>query len=129
MQLADRTDEQFAYLPEQQYSWVIQYDLATPFGLVTPRVSGFYKDEIYLGQDPAAFAFEEDATLDDYTIWNARIAFLPDAVEGLEISVYAENFTDEEYFGTGIVNAANLGSVAGVPGRERNYGVDILYTW
>ncbi len=129
LQFADRSDEPFAYLPEQTYSWVIQYNLDTSIALFTPRISGYYKDEVYLGQDPAAFAFEKDATLDDYTVWNARLAIQPHGVEGLEIAVFADNFTDEEYFGTGIVNASNLGSVSGIAGKPRNYGVDFYYYW
>jgi iron complex outermembrane receptor protein len=128
-QLADRSDETFSYLPEQSYSWVIQYDLDTSFALFTPRVSGYYKDEIYLGQDPAAFAFESDATLDDYTVWNVRLAIEPYAIEGLEVSVFADNLGDEKYFGSGIVNASNLGAVSGIAGKPRNYGVDFYYYW
>ncbi len=129
LQFADRSDEPFAYLPEQSYSWVIQYDLDTSVALFTPRISGYYKDEVYLGQDPAAFAFEKDATLDDYTVWNARLAIQPHGIEGLEIAAFVDNLTDEEYFGSGIVNASNLGSVSGIAGKPRNYGVNFYYYW
>lgn len=128
-QLADRTDEPFAYLPEQGYSWIIQYDWDTSLALITPRVSGYYKDEIYLGLDPAALAFEKESTLDSYTIWNARIAIQPHQVEGLEIAVYADNFTDETYYGSGIVNASNIGAVSAIRGKPRTYGIDFYYNW
>jgi iron complex outermembrane receptor protein len=126
---ADRKDEPFSYLPEQTYTWAIQYDLDTDFALFTPRVSGFYKDEIYLGQDPESAEFEDEATLDDYTLWNARLAFQPHQLEGLEVSVFVDNFTDETYYGSGIVNTANLGTVTGIRGKPRHWGVDFYYSW
>jgi iron complex outermembrane receptor protein len=126
---SDRKDEPFSYLPEQTYSWGIQYDLDTSFALITPRVSGYYKDKIYLGQDPESFEFEDDATLDDYTVWNARLAVLPHQLEGLEVSVFVDNFTDKTYYGSGIVNTANVGAVTGIRGIPRHWGVDFYYTW
>jgi len=104
--VVDRSDEPFAYLPEQTYSWVIQYDWDTDFALITPRVSGYYKDEVYIGQEPEAFEYVDGAaTLDSYTVWNARLAFQSHQLEGLEIAVFANNFTDEFYYGTGNLQA------------------------
>jgi iron complex outermembrane receptor protein len=128
-QLADRSDEPFSYVPEQTYSWAVQYDWNTQFALITPRVSGFYKDEVYTGLAVEAFDFEDAATLDDYTVWNARLAVQPNAVEGLEIAVFAQNLTDEFYYGTGTTEAARLGSLGAIRGKPRNYGVDIFYRW
>lgn len=125
----DRADEDFAYVPEQTYSWVIQYDWDTEPVLITPRVSGFYKDEIYLGQDPVSWDFKDDSTLDDYTVWNARLAFSPHAVEGLEVSLYVDNLTNEFYYGSGTVNAGNIGAVSGIRGKPRNYGMQVYYSW
>jgi iron complex outermembrane receptor protein len=92
-------------------------------------VSGFYKDEIYLGQDPVAWEFKDDATLDDYTVWNARLAFSPHSIEGLELSVYADNLSNEFYYGTGTVNAGNIGASSTVRGKPRNFGVQVYYSW
>jgi iron complex outermembrane receptor protein len=129
IQQTDRSDEPFSYVPEQTYSWTVQYDWNTDLALITPRISGFYKDEIYIGLDPAAFLYEEDVTLDDYTVWNARLAIQPSQIEGLEIALYAQNFTDEFYYGTGTVEAANLGTAALIRGKPRNYGVELYYSW
>jgi iron complex outermembrane receptor protein len=127
VQLTDRSDEPFSYVPEQTYSWTVQYDWNTEFALVTPRISGYYKDKIYTGLDPAAFIFEDEVTLDDYTVWNARLAIQPNQVEGLEVALFAQNFTDEFYYGTGTVKAARLGVASRIRGKPRNYGVDIFY--
>ena len=127
VQTADRSDEPFSYVPEQTYSWTVQYDWDTDFALITPRVSGYYKDEVYIGLDPGSFVFEDGATLDDYVVWNARLAIQPTRIEGLEIAVYAQNLTDEFYYGTGTIEAARLGVSSVIRGKPRNYGVDIFY--
>ena len=127
--VSDRKDEPFSYLPETQYSWGVQYDFDTSFALITPRVSGYYKDEIYLGQDPESFAFVDEATLDDYVVWNARLAVSPHQFEGLEVSLFVDNFTDKKFFGSGIVNTANVGAVTGIRGVPRRWGIDVYYSW
>ena len=128
-ELTDRSDEPFANLPEQTYSWVIQYDWDTDFGLIIPRVSGFYKDEVYVGQSPRAFEFVDGvATLDSYTIWNARLAFQSHQLEGLEVALYVNNFTDEFYYGTGNLNDI-LGINSAVAGKSKSYGVEFYYNW
>ncbi|MEH6592038.1 MAG: TonB-dependent receptor [Halioglobus sp.] len=127
-ELTDRSDEPFQHLPEQTYSWVIQYDWDTDFGLITPRISGFYKDEVYTGQSPGAFEFEDVATLDSFTTWNARLAFQSSQLEGLEVALYVNNFTDEFYYGTGNLNDL-LGINSVVAGKSRTYGVEFFYNW
>ncbi len=129
LQIADRSDEPFSYVPEQTYSWAVSYDWETTIATITPRISGFYKDEVYTGLDPAAFMFEDIATLDDHTVWNARLAVRPHAVEGLEVAAFVENLDDEFYYGTGTIEAARLGSAGAIRGRPRTYGVDIFYRW
>ncbi|MEH6584641.1 MAG: TonB-dependent receptor, partial [Halioglobus sp.] len=128
-ELTDRSAEPIKGLPEQTYSWAIQYDWDTDIGMITPRVSGYYKDEVYIGQEPEAFDFEEESTLDSYTVWNARLAFQSYQVEGLEVSVYMNNFTDEFFYGTGNVNASNLGVASVIRGKPKSYGLDIYYAW
>jgi len=129
-ELIDRSDEPFAYVPEQTWSWYAQYDWDTSFAVIIPRISGYYKDEIYIGMEPAAFDFvDSGATLDSYTVWNARLAFQSHQLEGMEVALYANNFTDEDYFGTGQLNAALVGAASLVPGKQRNYGIEFYYYW
>ena len=126
----DRSHEPFAYLPEQTYSWVVQYDWDTEFALITPRISGYYKDEVYIGQEPAAYDFvDSQATLDDYTVWNARLAIQSHQVDGLEVALFANNFTDEFYYGTGNLQSDLVGSASVVAGKPRHYGVEFYYSW
>ena len=125
--VTDRSNEPFSYVPEQTYSWAVQYDLDTALARITPRVSGYYKDEVYTGLDPVAFEFEDEATLDDFIVWDARLAIVPAGLEGLEVALYVKNLTDEFYYGTGTIEAARLGSAGAIRGKPRNYGVDIFY--
>ena len=62
-------------------------------------------------------------------MWNARLAVRPHQLEGLELSVYVDNFTDKTYYGSGIVNTANVGAVTGIRGMPLNWGVDFYYSW
>lgn len=129
VQRTDRSDEKFAYIPDQTYSWAFQYNWDTEYALVTPRISGFYKDKIYIGLDPAAFFYEKQATLDDYTLWNARLAVVPHALENLEVALFVENVTDKTYFGTGTVEAERLGTTSVIRGKPRTFGIDVFYRW
>ena len=98
------------------------------FGLIIPRISGSYKDEVYTGQSPKAFEFIDVATLDSFTIWNARLAFQSHQLEGLEVAVYVNNFTDEFYYGTGNLNDL-LGINSVVAGKSKTFGVEFYYNW
>jgi iron complex outermembrane receptor protein len=129
VQSADRSKEKFSYIPDQTYSWAVQYDWDTEYALITPRVSGYYKDKVYTGLDVFAFAVEDQATLDDYTVWNARLAVVPHALENLEVALFAQNFTDKTYFGTGTVEAQRLGTASVIRGKPRTYGIDFFYRW
>jgi len=124
----DRSDEDFAYTPEQTYSLTAQYDWSTEFGSIVPRVSGYYVSSVFLGLDTASAAADE-SYLDSYEVWNFRLSVLPNAIEGLEVAGYVNNFTDEEYFGTGIASISGVGAVSLVPGKQMTYGVEVHYDW
>jgi iron complex outermembrane receptor protein len=124
----DRSDEDFAFIPELTYAVFAQADWFLDVGEVTARVDGSYQDETFIGLDAVAAA-EPKAYLDDYTTWNFRAAFRPEALEGLEIAGYVNNFTDEEYFGSGFVSIDGVGAASVIPGKQRTYGVEVGYRW
>jgi iron complex outermembrane recepter protein len=128
LELVDRSGEDFPFLPEQTYSWLIQYDWGSDIGLVTPRLSGYYKDSIFIGADHEAAA-NSASYLDSYTIWDARVAYVPTALPGLEFAAYAKNLTDEFYYVGGFIEVGSVGSAALVVGRPRSYGVEVFYRW
>ena len=127
-EIIDRSDEDFAFIPEQTYSVAAQYDWDLDIGLVTARVDGHYTDQVFIGLDAIAAATEE-AYLDSYTVWNFRIAYQPSMSEGLEVAGYVNNFTDEDYFGTGVATIGGIGAVGLLPGKQRTYGVEVSYSW
>ncbi len=69
------------------------------------------------------------ATLDSYTVWNARLAFASHQLEGLEVALYANNISDEFYYGTGNVNAGLIGAGSVIRGMPKNYGLELYYSW
>lgn len=121
----DRKDEDFAYLPEQSFSWIAQYTLDTDMGEFSGRVSGTYKDDIYIGLEGGADVSDFD-TLDGYTLWNTRLNWR--APEGnIEVALYVDNLADKEYFGTGNLQYGAQGTQTLVKGIERTYGVQATY--
>ena len=124
----DRSDEDLAYIPEKTMSMIVQYTCDTDIGEFSPRISGFYTDEVFIGLDADAAA-EEIATLGDYWQWNFRTAFRPVNMDDLEVAVYVNNMFDENYFGTGIISTAGVGAAALIPGKQRTWGVELAYHW
>ncbi|MGB1141490.1 MAG: TonB-dependent receptor, partial [Halioglobus sp.] len=124
----DRSDEDLAYIPEQTWSIVAQYTFDLSIGEISPRISGFYTDEVFIGLDAAA-AEEDIAVLEDYWVWNLRVPFRPAAMENLEVAAYLNNAFDEEYFGTGIISTTGVGAAGLIAGKPRTWGVEVAYQW
>ncbi len=127
--LLDRSGEDFPFIPEYTFSVLAQYDWQTEFGLISPRISGNYVDEIYYGVDAAAAIYEQ-AYLDDRTIWNFRLAWLAEPLsENLEIAAYVMNFTDEDYFASGVITVDSVGASSLIAGKQRTWGMTARYSW
>ncbi len=124
----DRSDEDFAYIPKYTATAMVQYIFDLEAGELAPRVSGYYKDDVFIGLDAAAVD-EEVAYLDDYVVWNARLAFRPSAVDSLEVAAYVNNLFEEEYVGTGIISTGGIGAASYFPGKQRTYGVELAFSW
>ena len=122
----DRSDEDFAYLPEKTFSLVGQYTRDTNWGEFSARLSGAYKDDIYIGLEAGADA-SAFSTLDGYTLWNARLAWRSASQHDIEVALYVDNLTDKEYFGTGNLQLSSQGTLTLVKGIERTYGIQASY--
>ncbi|WP_372809791.1 TonB-dependent receptor [Litorivivens sp.] len=120
----DRSSEPFALVPEMSYSLAAQYNWMTPFGLVVPRMSVYYRDELFTGIDYLAVEYDS-SYVDDLTLVNARINYFPS--EKLRIAAYADNLTDEEYFKSGFAVSALLGAATLVQGTSRTIGLEFSY--
>jgi outer membrane receptor protein involved in Fe transport len=126
--LVDRSDEPFAEVPENTYSFAAQYTLNTSYGMFIPRLDYSYVDEIFMGLDAGAGQNENQATFDDYFLLNARIGWIsPEA--RFEAALYGTNITDEFYhFGAAAV-ADSTGSFTRTSGLPRMYGMEFRYNF
>ncbi|RLA59944.1 MAG: hypothetical protein DRR04_07075 [Gammaproteobacteria bacterium] len=124
--LVDRSDEPFGYTPETSFNVVAQYAWSSGWGDFAARLSGYYRDEVYIGLTADA-DLSPLSTLDSYDLWNARLSWqLPTAAD-VHLAVYVDNFTDEEYFGTGNIELSAQGTLTAVPGLQRTYGLQASY--
>ncbi len=124
----DRSDEDFAYIPEYTWSITAQYNWDMPWGELSPRLTGVYTDDVFIGLDAAA-AQDQVAYLDDYWVWNLRVPFRPSAMENLEVAAYVNNMFDKEYFGTGIISTSGVGAAGLIAGKQQTWGVELNYQW
>lgn len=121
----DRSDEPFAVTPEKSGSLTVSYNIATEgAGLFVPRLTAYYRDEIYIGTDYRSPEFDQ-AFIDAYTLLSARLTWMPD--DQWNVTAFVDNLTDKEYFqgGFGVLDALGAGTV--VKGPPRMYGIEAYY--
>lgn len=122
----DRSDEDFALVPETTFSFAAQYQWMSAVGAIVPRVSYYFRDEIFTGIDERAIEFDS-STIDALHLVNARLSWLPQ--EDFRLSAYVDNVLDEGYFASGFTVSAALGAATLVRGQPRSYGVELSYTF
>jgi len=124
--VVDRSSEPFAEVPEMTYSLGVQYTLETRFGTFTPRVDYSYVDEIFMGLDAGAGQNQDQATFDDYGLWNARIGWLS-SDQRFEAALYGTNLTDEFYYFGAAAVSDSTGNFMTSSGLPRMYGLELRY--
>ena len=124
----DRSDDDFTFIPKLTYSLLAQYTWQTDIGAITPSISGFYKDDVYLGLDHVASSFD-GSYVDSFTLWNARLAFQPASMENLNVAAWVNNLADNNYYASGLGEIGTQGVVGLTVGKPRTYGVEIYYSW
>jgi outer membrane receptor protein involved in Fe transport len=124
--IVDRSDEDFAGIPKLTYSFSAMAILPTAIGEVTPHLSVYYRDSFYTGLDAAASnpEFRDRATIDDVTLWNFRLGYTPRNNDNVQIWLFIDNVTDEQYFQGGFSNTESLGAGSYMPGPPRSYGIE-----
>jgi len=122
----DRSDEDFAAIPKLTYSFSAMAILPTDFGDFAPRLSMYYRDKLYTGLDATAWdqEFRDRTTIDDVTLWNFRVGYTPPGREDIQVFLYCDNLTDENYFQGGFSNTESLGAGSYVLGEPRSYGIE-----
>ena len=122
----DRSDEDFAAVPKLTYAFSAMAILPTDFGDFAPRLTMYYRDQLFTGLDATAWdpQFRDRATIDDVTLWNFRLGYAPPGREDIQIFLYVDNLTDENYFQGGFSNTESLGAGSYVLGEPRSYGIE-----
>ncbi len=122
----DRSDESFAAIPKLTYSLSAMAILQTHLGDFAPRLSMYYRDKLYTGLDATAWQaqFRDRATISDVTLWNFRLGYTPPERENIQIFLYIDNLTNENYFQGGFSNTESLGAGSFVLGEPRSYGIE-----
>ncbi len=124
----DRSDEDFGSIPEFTGSLVVSYDWATDYGMIIPRFTAYHRDEIYTGIDYISPEFDV-ATIDAYTLYNLRVAYIPAELDSLNVTLFVDNLTDEDYFQGGFTVAASMGAATLSKGPPRTMGLEANYTF
>jgi outer membrane receptor protein involved in Fe transport len=126
--VSDRTDEPFAEVPENTYSFAAMYTLNTRLGTFTPRLDYSYVDDIFMGLDAGAGQNTSQASFDDYFLLNARIGWIsPEA--RFEAALYGTNITDEFYHFGAVAVGDSTGSFTRTSGPPRMYGAEFRYNF
>jgi iron complex outermembrane receptor protein len=122
----DRSDENFAAIPELTYSLSAMVILPSAIGDFAPRLSMYYRDSFFTGLDATAWEpeFRDLATIDDVTLWNFRVGFTPNNKDTIQLWLFVNNLTDENYFQGGFSNTESLGAGSFVLGSPRTYGLE-----
>ncbi|MEZ5502470.1 MAG: TonB-dependent receptor [Halioglobus sp.] len=127
----DRSDEDFAGIPKMTYSFSGMVIVPTAIGDFAPRLSMYYRDSFYTGLDATAWdaQFRDLATIDDVMLWNFRVGYTPTNNENIQLWLFVDNLTDENYFQGGFSNTESLGAGSYVLGPPRTYGLEATYTF
>jgi iron complex outermembrane recepter protein len=127
----DRSNEDFAGVPELTYSLAAMVIVPTEIGEFAPRLSMYYRDHMYTGLDARAAdpEFTNLTTIGDVTLWNFRVGFTPANRENIQLWFFLDNFTDEHYYQGGFSNTESLGAGSFVLGTPRTYGLEASMTF
>jgi iron complex outermembrane receptor protein len=122
----DRSEEDFSGIPKLTYSLSAMVILPSDIGDFAPRLSMYYRDQMFTGLDARAAdpEFRDLATIDDVTLWNFRVGFTPTNKDNIQLWLFVDNLTDENYFQGGFSNTESLGAGSFVLGTPRTYGLE-----
>ena len=135
--IVDRSDEEFGSIPELTYSITAIYEIDTNIGIFTPRLTLYFRDDVYTGiddvsngieGDPRTDGFEDISTIDSYTLLNFRLAFAP-LDDKFNITFYIDNLADKDYFQGGFTVAATVGAANLIKASPRAFGLEASYNF
>lgn len=123
-QLVDRSDEDFALVPEHTYSLAVSYQWLSEWGMFSPRLSTYFRSELFTGIDFKAVEYD-NSYIEEVQLWDFRLNWVPG--ENLSVTAYIENLFNEVHYRSGFAVSALLGAATLVQGDPRHYGVEIAW--
>lgn len=120
----DLSAQPFFLVPQWTYSLSATHTIDTGFGELHSTVSWHWQDAVSLS--PASSRLLA-AYIDQkaYGLLDAQISFSPSAVPDLDISFWAKNITNKQYFTRSLDLSPSLGAILQYVGEPRTYGISI----
>jgi outer membrane receptor protein involved in Fe transport len=127
----DRSSEPFPYIPEYVYSLSARYNIDTTIGNLSLMLARNTRAGQFLGNDAAAGLpmFRDRATTDSFSIYTARASWIPFDDYSLQVSLFVNNLTDEEYVASGSATYSGFGSNSLTRGKRVHGGLELKYEW
>ncbi|MET0661105.1 MAG: TonB-dependent receptor, partial [Steroidobacteraceae bacterium] len=120
----DDTTRARPQVPRWTGSVAADYERPIEFGSVYGRVEAVYTDERVLSASDTVNATLPYATLDDYTLVNARLGLR--FGEHWDAALWGQNLTDKHYYSGGYEFGGGA-VVVGYLAQPRTYGLDLSY--
>ncbi len=118
----DRSEEPFPLIPELTVTLSAQKEWSRDWGFITPRLSYYWRDELYTGQDGDGLKYDS-TFIDAQGVWNARLSWqAPDRSKRL--SLYINNLSDEFYYGGGFAISRSYGAALHTVAPPREIGLE-----
>jgi iron complex outermembrane recepter protein len=142
----DLTDSEFVYMPEQTLTASLRYLLPVPsdLGEMSVMASVYWQDEMNTDETSVVYdqqaAFEgwtaddlaeakKVSTADSYAVLNLRYEWRDTMGAPLDVSLFVNNATDEEYIVGGLNVIDALGWAAFTYGAPRTIGASLRYSF
>ena len=127
----DRSSEPFPYIPEYVYSLSARYNIDTTIGNLSLMLARNTRAGQFLGNDAAAGLpmFRDRATTDSFSLYTARASWIPYEDYSLQVSLFVNNLTDEEYVASGSATYSGFGSNSLTRGKSIHGGLELKYEW
>lgn len=125
--IEDRSEEPFPLIPELTVTVSAQKEWRRDWGFITPRLSYYWRDELYTGQDGDGLNYDS-TFIDTQGVLNARLSWQsPD--RSSRLSLYINNLSDEFYYGGGFAISRSYGAALHTVAPPRELGLEFAVEW
>lgn len=125
--IEDRSEEPFPLIPELTVTLSAQKEWRRDWGFITPRLSYYWRDELYTGQDGDGLKYD-NTFIDAQGVFNARLS-LQSPDRSRRLSVYMNNLSDAFYYGGGFAISRSYGAAMHTVAPPREIGLEFALDW